>query len=675
MSFASPQVDQIESIVTKKLVTVESWVAQAKDAANIAINSLKELTPPKVELEFPVDAGATDGGATYTPGSAPVTPINIDPRLAKHKSTENVPFVDSVTPVNVKYEDYDEFETRPSEEVPQPNLAYPTADITDSPVADSITVPTAPDLDIEEIYQLDYVDIPTFSPEEVAAFDGHVPETGDAKNKLDINVANMESFIAKANNKLQDITGSGSDMSQFINDLRAQFFPSDSKYVVDREARQRLSLIKNASKILGESRVKEEQANIKYAANNFGIPPGSLVKEVNDLNIEASGAVMENSVEIAKENAKLQQDEFISDYTFLYQLDAISAEMQIAAAKQMLKNQVTLAKMHMDTYNGLVELVQKKIKASTIHTATFDPAVTAAVQQNSWMQVATSAQSANIEIDRAKINMFESQVKVSKAQASIKSDQSQASVLDSKRKSIEIKGYEENIQTVIANLDSYRSAIKSYSEYSNAAAAELEAYATQVDTLKSQTDVVTANTQVYVDRVQSSVAYTDKQKAHTDIHIDTVEANRAAYQSAVAANESYLKARINEVKGNLGLEEKRIKAFEENLKSWGSFKTAKSELDNLEKSAIMGSAETDANRAALQNQAQAETDRLNTGALSAKAKALSALAQGAMSALNVSSSATAAGAVGATYNTRVALNGTWGATTSKSETIETTVKV
>jgi hypothetical protein len=92
------------------------------------------------------------------------------------------------------------------------------------------------------------------------------------------------------------------------------------------------------------------------------------------------------------------------------------------------------------------------------------------------------------------------------------------------------------------------------------------------------------------------------------------------------------------------------------------------QLNEAKLSNSMAAAEHASRVNALNAQARAEQEKMNAGALAAKAQALAGLAQGAMSALHVSASASGNGSTSSSAGVSYGLSSNWGGGTSKSET-------
>ena len=664
---SKPQITAVEDIVYSKMDSISKWAAEANDTARTAIDSIGLIDVPTVSIQFPEysnidtitspDTSEVPNAKLKYDGSTVSTVVdgNVDLQIAP--ATVNQPVY--YTPIIAS--------SRPRLHIPTPPVDYPTANVNSAvPTIDSISAPDGPSFKIDDTPNVTYMEIPKFTPKEITMFNDAIPGDSQYKNIINSNTDAIQQLINRAKGIIHtDILNGG--ITQFLNDMNSLITDLDIANI-ETDA-NRIELLDIQSKTNIKTNKAIYAAQDKYASNNFSIPPGSLVKEISDILLDSAREMTAQSVKLPSKHADIIKKDFESKVRSLYVLEELAVNTSIEAAKSKLKIDMMMVKSNMEAFNSLVSIYESKLKSVQLRTSTIGPAIDTAIEQNDWIDTAVKAEASNIAVDTAKVQMLRSQFKTIDANASVLKSKINADSLEVERQSTELKGYKDNIQNILANMQSYKDAINNYSKYVKLQNEDISTYISEVEASSSGNSVLEGNIKSYAAH-NNYMASADKANASLSISKSEVLNDKLTeYKSRVSVNEENIKNIATQIKEQASIESERVRSYEKQLRSVSKYNRASQAVSSAALLHASVSAENAARAESLANQAQAETDTINVGALAAKAKALSAMAQGAMSALSVRATAGASGSLSAAFSASKGFNSSWGGSTSRSERV------
>lgn len=682
-TLADEQISKVSEIVYDKLATVTQWATDAKLAAQSAIDSIGLLDIPNIEIQFPSAPNLKD----------PVLPeLTSVPDYVISNNAQSVTFTPTaqiklVEPAEVPLPVYGtpvDIPERPDSAAQLPPIDYPTLANAEAPIAPALSLPVMPTIKLPEAPALLSIKMAAVPDLNIAEFKGTMPQpnvpTGTSWPLVQLIEASVErclSHLSESNIYREALKGS---LSQSYDGMNELFFSTakitrPDKALIAPDALVRMNKMPDAKRKYYSAMAASDMALMKkraeltsaWAGRNFSIPPGMLIGDVNDLELEAANNLMEKAVEINAERTKLMLEEYFKIWEMFAELEGNFVALYMEQLRQTVETERTRVRSQIELFNAALSLYNSKMEGTRAHIDAYNAELEAQLNYSGAYGVAVEGAVAAMSESTAKVGIYSAQVRAGKIQADMKSTEVQALTAPLEVYKAQLMGVKANADTAVANIETYREAVRAYAAAVESVSAEVEAYAAQVTAAGSGAGVMETNAKAYAAYAEAAARNNTVFKTYVTEQGEVLSANLQTFRDAGNTNESFLRAQAARIAGQAEVTGARVSAFDNYARSFSSYNRSLSDKTSAAMNHSMTSAENAARAQALLNQATAESDKIKAGALAGKASALSGLAQGAMSALHVSASAQGSGSTGSSYGYSRNWTSTWGGTTRKSE--------
>jgi hypothetical protein len=673
VALADAQINKVTDTVNDKLVTVRQWANRAQTAAETAINSVGTFQVPTIDI-----------AATAAPTlAAPVNPsLSTPPLPSVFSSPVSVGFSESgqvtlVEPNEIPEPVYGTPELpadRPSLTAPTAPLEYPTAEIPQLPAAPVLGSPQAPDLQRPDEPLFVSMALGAFELPEISAYEEVPPDAAETLasleaelNKLN-DLANVSTTAFKQTIET-DVIATQIDaglVDQYNAATKLAVTPGNKVgYLADLAENTRTFEI---DKIDKEASRKVDELFSNWAARNFSIAPGMLMDSVLDVQETVAEKVREVNSQVSLEISQKRQALVEMHYKWFRTICDLAFELHMKLVRREVWKEKLRVELAMEQYNTTLSLFKAALGTNLTLVEAWEVQSRATLETGQAVPRELEGLLATTSEGQARLQMFSADSQLQEAKVDVYRSQTQLATAPLEVYKAKMGGLRSQSEVVLSNIQAYGAAVKAYAASVDAASAELDAFAAQAQAVTSGASVAETNTRAYGEYIQQSSRRYEAYRTFMSAQSDVLRANLSSFQAATQTNETFMRAQAAKVSAQAEITLARVSAFTNSIQAYGSYNRALSQYSAASLNHAMTAAENATRVQALAAQAQAETDRVNAGAISAKAQALAGLAQGAMSAMYVSASSQAAGSTstGASYSYGVSSN--WGGNADYSET-------
>lgn len=666
---AGPQINSVAGIVSSRLTTIDGWAKAATDAANLAISGIGQASNSNILINFPAQPISLSPTSPNT-GVSPDKTITNNPTATSFFGTDTLDIVTPAVIPTPKFQTPSFAPSRPNTSLPTPPTAYPTVYAPTKPSAPAFQAPAAPSIAAPNVPTLLQINAPAVEAVNIQPFSVAAPMTEEAIAKMTDGASKAEALISSIVARADTVASS---LPSSAIALKASLLAFATDGVAARSAVRSAAVADQIADIDRETQQKTDQLVELFAAKNFSIAPGMLVGAVNEAEAEGGRKIR---LAASKVNQRYLQ-EAAEEYSALAGLFSEIQQTLATVATETLKSRVAAerlrAQSQMELFNATLAVFQSQQNIVNYKVSAYRAQLDATNKQSSTYKTAVDGAIAEIAENDAKLAIFTAQQQVLKAEAAVFDSQIQASSVDLDVYKASLLGYKAESDIVASNISAYRSAVQTYVSAVEAATSEVEAYAAQIQTNVASLEVDSTNVQAYSKYISEAAASVDVAKAFNSEQAEIIQANIRAFRDVAQSNEAFVRASAAAVSAQAEVNRARAAAHDVAINSYNTYNSAQAEYAAATTSFSLTSQENVARAIALANQLKAETDKIESGGLAAKAQSLSAVAQGVMSALHVSASAQASGSTSSNFEMSQGYQTNWGGSKSKSESYTTSV--
>ena len=474
-----------------------------------------------------------------------------------------------------------------------------------------ITLPDAPTVNFGSTPSLRDIDLPDFKPPAMPVFSAIAPTFEVADPTMVLNWAEP----VYQSEVLADLTAWVREHMQ-----GGLGIPAAVEDALFARARERESV---------EAHRAVQEAVDTWAARDFTMPPGMLVKQTNAIHEQSRLKAAELNRDIWAEATKMQ----IESIRFAVQ-QGVALEQLIQNAHQNMCNRLFESAKFLA--QGMLEVYRAKVSAFEARCKAFDALVAQYKAHVDGVMAYYEGFKAQIQGAIAQGQLNEQLVEVYKA--GITAEQAKVEVFASQMKAAAVEA-----EVIKAQFDGYRADVQAFAELVGAEKAKFDAYTAQVNGETAKAQVVEARARGYAAQVQGYAAGAEVALKQEQI---VIENNRNKVQEFLAGIERF-KAKVQQ---EVALGQYDIEAFRGRVAAYEAgarMDAAHAELqvrvaESQQRTNIAFSEMVQKRYEANINEA---VQRANIALESAKAQGAFAaqMAAGAMSALNVSAGVSGSG--------------------------------
>lgn len=376
----------------------------------------------------------------------------------------------------------------------------PTMQIPQAPARPAIDthvdVPAPPSLVLPDMEQLEQLTLPSFTFPQLPTFDATPPDPSG------LTVPNV--FINWEEPTYQ---------SEVLDDLVAQVrsmmgggtgLPPAVEDALFSRARERSS---------AETKRDIQQAVDTWAARDFSMPPGMLVKQVDVAREQARLRSAELNRDITIEAAKWEIENIRFAVTQGMALEQLNQNLHENIVKRLFEAARFQAEAHIQVFDAQVALFNAQNAAFETLAQVYRTKLDGALAHLTAYKTAVEGQAAlgeinqqRVEVFKAKLDAVQSSVEVYKGL--MQGAQVRADVIKSQFEMYrsEVQAFAETIAAEKVKFDAYDSRMKGEATKASVFDAQARAYAATVQAVSSQADVKVKEGQLRIEATQASIA-------------------------------------------------------------------------------------------------------------------------------------------------------------------------
>ena len=400
--------------------------------------------------------------------------------------------------------------------------AEPTAPVIDT----TVTIPTAPTASYGTMPELITLNMPTYVAPVLPVFNDAAPEFTDAA---------PDPFIQWTepvySSDIRD------DVKAVILSMLAggTGLPTDVERAIWERARGRLDMA---------AQKKIDEARSMFAARGHSFPPGMLNKMILGILDETNQNANEQSMLVAIEQAKLEQQnrQFAVQQGLAYEqifvnlfLQVVDRNFQIAKFGVEVQIQVFNAKVaafaaRNTAFMAKIEKYKAELEGAFAYLRAFEALVKAEIAKGEFNQQQIAAYTAKVQAYNAQVQAYDSLIKAEAQRVEIEK--------------VKIEAYRGEIDAYVAKINGQRAQFEAYSSrvQAEAAKAGLEeanarAYSAKVQGVAAKADVAIkqAEAQIQVNRLSLDYAVANMQRISqfTGYELAKIQANASVFEATV----------------------------------------------------------------------------------------------------------------------------------------------
>jgi len=665
MALADTQIESVTDIVNSKLDLIQQWATKSKLAADTAIDGVGTFTLPGINM---ASIGNVDFGEPKQLsglGSIPDPSVENNPASVTFTATGNVSQPDLVDIPSAVYAAPVVPDDRPSITLPQPPTAYPVAALPTQPTPDTVVDVKAPVITATAPPALVPVTIPTIEFPTIPPFSVAFPQKSVAKQDLDAKMAKIDSLISSVDSRLVALRNSS---SSYDTGLRAKLatFEDDLRSGIES---QRARMVQEAASNIDFELTREvRKVMVEYAARNFSLIPGMAVDKVNEIELLASRKLIEETSKVNTELSAQAAEDAQLFANMYYELEQNLIDVYLLQLDEQVELEKIRVQAQIELFNATLALFNAERSDRQMVAEAYKAELQANLELVGAYKVQVEGATADVAENDARTQIYNAQVEALRPQIDVYKADIRKALLPLELYKTRLAGLKSQSDVALGNIEAYREAVRAYVAAVDASSSEVKAYAAQVQAVSSSVGVSETNSRAYTANIQELLKRSDTSKTFVAAQSDVMNANLLTFRTAADVNESFVKAQAARIAAQAELVSTRTNAYGQYANAQSVVNKTFAQLNEAKMSNSMAAAEHASRVNALNAQARAEQEKMNAGALAAKAQALAGLAQGAMSALHVSASASGNGSTSSSAGVSYGLSSNWGGGTSKSET-------
>lgn len=501
------------STVTEKINSLDAMATRYSAQLSSALSSIGNIkvadvpAPTRPEAPQVEPPGANIGEApTYTPTplTMPTSPaeINIDDLLADLDigDLDAIPDAPEMLPINIP-------EAPGMAAIPAPTR--PNVDT-------HVEIPDAPTVVMPEMEALEQIRIPEFTFPELPTFNDTPPDpSGITVPNAHINWAEPEyesELLDELQGKISAMMAGGTGL------------PAPVEEALFARARERDS---------AETVRQVQEAVDTWAARDFSMPPGMLVKQTNvireqgrlraaelnrDIMVEAAKWEIESlrfAVEQGMALEQLTQNLYSNMANRLFEVAKFQADAQI----RVFDAQISLFNAQNAAFETLAQVYRTKLDGAIAKLTAYKTAIDGQVALGQINQQ-------RVDVFKAKLDAVQANVEVYKAM---------------------MQGASVRAETIKNQFDAYRADVQAYAEQIGAEKVKFDAYESRIKGEQAKADVFDSQARAYASTVQAIANKADVKVKQAQIKMEAARTKVAKFTADVDAYKAEIEANLREV--------------------------------------------------------------------------------------------------------------------------------
>jgi hypothetical protein len=405
--------------------------------------------------------------------------------------------------------------------------------------------------------------------------------------------------------------------------------------------------------LFDRARQREDQGSAKavseafdtFAAKNFSLPPGALVKQVNVINeqnrLKAAEINRDILVEASKfeiENLRVAVEKGIALEGLTMNLFENSAKRTFEVAKYYAESQIKIFDMHVQLFNAqnqgfqtLATVYKTKLEGILAKVQAFKAAVEA-------QQAIGQLNEQTVKVYSAKMQGLLSQVEIYKAVLS---------------------GAQVRSEVIKSQFEAYRTDVQAFAEKINAQKATVDIYKAQVEGESSKVAVYNSQVGAYAATVQAYSAKTEAKNKSIQAKIEVAKAQISEFETRAVAKKALLDGQVKIAEFQTNAFRSEVDAFRAEVEGAKANSDMAIKTADITLQANKFTTELSLKKYEVDLHQALETAKIAQAGLTAAGGYTSQLAAGAMSALHMSASVSGAGNMADTMNQSASQQHSW----------------
>lgn len=597
------------STVTQKIGDLDSLADKYTSELSTALSNLSGITvatvAPPTRLEIPQapppalelgDAPTFEAPALVIP-NAP-DGINIDDLLADLDvgDLDALPEPPALVPINIPN---------------APGMASIPAPARPN-VVTAVEIPAAPTISMPDMEPLERISLPEFQFPDLPTFDATPPSASG------ITVPSV--FVNWSEPSYE---------SELLDDLQAKVaammvggtgLPAAVEDALFSRARQRES---------NETRRAVQEAIDTWAARDFSMPPGMLVKQADVLREQGRLRAAELNRDIMIEAAKWE----IESIRFAVQqgmaLEQLTSNLYENTAKRLFEVARFQAEAQISVFNAQVSLFNAQNAAFETLAQVYRTRLDAAISKLTAYKTAVEGQIAvgqinqqRVEVFKAKLDAVQSNVDVYKAM---------------------MQGAQVRAETIKSQFDAYRADVQAFAEQIGAEKVKFDAYEAQVKGESAKADMLDAQARAYASTVQALSNKAEIKVKGAQIKMEAARTKVSKFLADVDAFKATIQASLGEVQYSTSAFQAQVEAWRAKANATVADAEMQSRFADMTARTNIAYAEMQISEYTAKMQHAIQEAQIALESAKALGQYTSQLAAGAMSAAHVSASISGSG--------------------------------
>ena len=574
--------------------------------ANIKMADVAQPTvmvPPAT----PVPSINVGAAPTYTPGRLVIPPDPTTPNISSLLAQLDVGDMDALP----------DAPTMPAMNLPDaPGMAAIPVPV--RPAIDTnVPLPDAPNVVMPEMEALEQLTIPVFEFPQLPDFDGKPPSADFAVPNVFINWAEPKyesELLPELQDKVLTMMRGGTGLPAAVEDA------------LFGRARERDS---------AETQRAVQEAVDTWAARNFTMPPGMLVKQANVVREQGRLKAAELNRDIMVEAAKWEIENLRFAVTQGIALEQLTANIYDNACKRLFEAAKFQAEAQISVFNAQIGLFNAQNAAFQTLAQVFRTKLDAALAKLQAYKAAIEGQLALGQINQQRVEVFKAKL------AGVQSAIEHFTGL--------MRGAQIRADVIKSQFDGYRADVQAYAEQVGAEKAKFDAYDSQVKGEAAKAGMLESMSRAYAATINGIASKAEIKVKGAQLRMEAARVHLQKHANDTDAFKAKLQASLSQVQFD-------TQAFTALVDGWKS--QAQASISETEMQARFADMNTRTNIAFSEMQMGAYTANINKAHQQAQialeaAKSMgqyaAQLAAGAMSAINVGASVSGSGSQTDTY--------------------------
>ncbi|QLI49410.1 hypothetical protein vBPaeMUSP18_29 [Pseudomonas phage vB_PaeM_USP_18] len=481
------------------------------------------------------------------------------------------------------------------------------------PAIDStVEIPEPPTISMPEMEALEQISLPTFEFPELPTFDATPPDAnGITVPDVFINWAEPvyeSEILSELQGKVSTMMAGGTGLPAPIEDA------------LFSRARQRDS---------AETHRAVQEAVDTWAARDFSMPPGMLVKQADVIREQGRLRAAELNRDILIEAAKWE----IEGLRFAVQqgmaLEQLTQNLHSNMANRLFEVAKFQAEAQINVFNARISLFNAQNAAFETLANVYRTRLDAAISKLTAYKTAIEGQVALGQINQQRVDVFK---------AKLDAVQSNVDVYKALMQGAQVRA-----ETIKNQFDAYRADVQAFAEQIGAEKVKFEAYESQVKGETAKAGMLDAQARAYASTIQGLASKADIKVKGAQLKMDAARTKVSKFLADVDAYKASLQAGLSEVQYSTSAFQAQVEAWRAKTSASVADAEMQSRFADMNTRTNIAYAEMQISEYQAKMQKAIQEAQVALEAAKAVGQYTAQLAAGAMSAAHVSASISGSG--------------------------------